>query len=79
MQGVVALSTMEAEYIALTSAAQSLAWTQSLVVEMRIAHTNKQVIHGDTISSHFLTGKSCLHRPWKHIDVPYQYIHKQYE
>ena len=39
-QGVVALSITEGEYIALTSAAQSLGWSQSLLVKMRITVRN---------------------------------------
>lgn len=79
-QGVVALSTTEAEYIALTSAAQSLAWAQKLLVELRISDTsNKPVLYGDNLSSHFLTRNASLHRRSKHIDVRYHYIRKQYE
>ena len=79
-QGVVALSTTEAEYIALTSAAQSLAWAQRLLVELRISDTsNKPVLYGDNLSSHFLTRNASLHRRSKHIDVRYHYIWEQYE
>ena len=78
-QGVVALSTMEAEYIALTSAAQSRAWAQSLLVELRITNTSiKPVLYGDNLSSHFLTRNASLHRCSKHIDVRYHYIREEY-
>jgi len=77
--GVVALSTTEAKYIALTWAAQSLAWTQSLLGEMRIADTNKPVLYGDNITWHFLTRNASLHQRLKHIDVRYHYIREQYE
>jgi len=55
-QGVVALSTTESEYIALTSAAQSLAWVQGLLHELQISTpSTKPILYGDNISSHFLT------------------------
>jgi len=79
-QGVVALSTTEAEYIALTSAAQSLAWRQTLLVEMRMTDINiKPVLYGDNLSSQFLTRNASLHRRSKHIDVRYHYIREKYE
>ena len=78
--GVVALSTTESEYIALTSAAQSLAWVQGLLLELQIASTSvKPILYGDNISSHFLTHNASLHRRSKHIDVRYHYIREQYE
>jgi len=79
-QAVVALSTTEAEYIALTLAAQSLAWAQSLLVELRISSTgNRPLLYGDNLSSHFLTRNASLHRRSKHIDVRYHYIRERYE
>jgi len=79
-QGVVALPTTEAEYIALTSAAQSLAWTQTLLGEMRMTDINiNPVLYGDNLSSHFLTRNASLHRRSKHIDVRYHYIREKYE
>jgi len=77
---VVALSTTESEYIALTSAAQSLAWVQSLLHELQISTpSTKPILYGDNISSHFLTRNAALHRRSKHIDVRYHYIREQYE
>jgi len=79
-QGVVSLSTTEAEYIALTTAAQSLVWAQSLLVEMRLTNPSiKPVLYGDNLSSHFLTRNASLHRCSKHIDVRYHYIREKYE
>jgi len=79
-QGVVALSTTEAEYIALTTAARSLAWAQSLLVEMHLAGLGvKPGLYGDNLSSHFLTCHASLHRRSKHIDVRYHYIREKYE
>ena len=79
-QAVVALSTTEAEYIALTSAAQSLAWAKHLLVELRLTNAeSKPVLYGDNLSSHFLTRNASLHRRSKHIDVRYHYIREQYE
>ena len=79
-QGVVALSTTEAEYIALTSAAQSLAWAKHLLVELPLANTeSKPVLYRDNLSFYFLTCNASLHRHSKHIDVRYHYIREQYE
>jgi hypothetical protein len=79
-QGVVALSTTEAEYISLTSAAQSLTWAQRLLVDLQISdYDTKLVLFGDNVSSHFLTRNASLDRRSKHIDVRYHYIREQYE
>ena len=79
-QGVVALSTTEAEYIALTSAAQSLGWVKGLLIELKISDSStKPILYGDNLSSHFLTRNASLHRRSKHIDVRYHYIREQYE
>ena len=79
-QGVLPLSTTESEYIALTSAAQSVAWVQGLLHELQISTpSTKPIVYGDNISSHFLTRNAALHRRSKHIDICYDYIREQYE
>jgi len=78
--GVVSLSMTEAEYIALTTTAQSLAWVQSLLVEMRLTNSSvKRVLYGDNRSSHFLMRNASLHRRSKHIDMQYHYIREKSE
>ena len=78
-QPVVALSTTEAEYIALTSATQSLTWIQQLLADLRCQSTTKPTLLGDNVSSHYLTRNASLHRRSKHIDVRFHYIREQYE
>ena len=79
-QGVVALSTMESEYIAQTLAAQSLAWVQGLLHELQISSpSTKPILYGDNIISHFRTPNATLHGPSKHMDVRYHYLREQYE
>ena len=77
---MVALSTTEAEYIALTSTAKSLSLAKSLLCELQPPNMeSKPVLYGDNLSSHFQTRNASLHPRSKHIDVCYHYIRKQYE
>ena len=79
-QPIVALSTTEAEYIALTSAVQSAVWLERLLEEIdTTGERARPTIFGDNISSHFLARNPSLHRRSKHIDVWYHYILELYE
>src|SRR5208337_3779554 len=76
-QQVVVLSSTEAEYIAVASAAQQLIWLHRLLKDLGHPHILK--LYGDNISSLFLVRNPGLHRRSKHIDVRYHFIHERYE
>ena len=80
-QPIVALSTTEAEYIALTNACQNLLWLKQLLLDIRMRNeptNSKPVLLGDNRSSHFLTINPSLHRRSKHIDARYYYIRERH-
>jgi len=80
-QPVVALSTTEAEYIALMNTCQDLLWLKQLLLDFGIKSGNangKPVLLEDNLSSHFLTGNPSLHQRSKHIDVRYHHIRERH-
>lgn len=78
-QQSVTLSTTEAEYVALTTAVQSLVWFERLRKDLGIPASGKPTLLGDNVSSHFLVRNASLHRRSKHIDVRFHFIREQHE
>ena len=69
-----ALSTMEAEYVALSTAAQQTIWLNNLLMEILKGKVNTPKIYSDNqaaikISNNFITTPRA-----KHIDVKYHFI-----
>ena len=89
-QSVVALSSTEAEYIALTQAAKEATWFRLLLTELRLTVPNGQIteIHiyqggelknqiklkGDNQSAIALANNPVFHDRSKHIDIIHHYI-----
>jgi hypothetical protein len=79
-QHVVALSTTEAEYIALTHAAKEAVWLRALFTEIydsRCAHYPVQLF-SDNKSAIHLVQNNVFHSRTKHIDIRYHYIRELY-
>lgn len=75
-QATVALSTTEAEYMAMSSAGQEALWLRSIhnelfgeIIPIKINCDNKGVIH--------LANPTAHHPSTKHIDVRHHFIRKQ--
>lgn len=73
LQKVVALSSTEAEYMALTDAANEAVWLKGLVSELGFAQGSVN-IHCDSQSAIALTKNAVYHERTKHIDVKYHFI-----
>ena len=73
-QGCVAISTSEAEYIALTSAAQEGIWLCRLLDELTGKQTNPIVIYEDNQSAICLSKNPQFHGRSKHIDIKFHFI-----
>lgn len=71
-QGIVTLSTAEAEYVSISEGCQELTWIQNLCKEFGI-DTKDSLIFSDNQSAIALTNGKCSHRT-KHIDVRYHYV-----
>jgi hypothetical protein len=72
-QSVVALSTTEAEYIALAAATKEALWLHSLLQELDFHHEAIQV-HVDNQSAIKISQNPELHKRTKHIDVRFHFV-----
>uniref|UniRef100_A0A1X7VWA0 Reverse transcriptase Ty1/copia-type domain-containing protein n=1 Tax=Amphimedon queenslandica TaxID=400682 RepID=A0A1X7VWA0_AMPQE len=76
-QSCVALSTSEAEYIALTSAAQEAIWLRHLLSEVEQEEEKTIVIYEDNQSTICLSKNPQFHGRSKHIVIKYHFIRDQ--
>jgi hypothetical protein len=76
-QSCVALSTSEAEYIALTCAAQEAIWLHQLLTELEQEPEKKIVIYVDNQSTICLSTNPQFRGRSKHISIKYHYIRGQ--
>ena len=86
-QATVALSSTEAEYIALTLTAREATWLRLLMTELHLLDDNNQyakveviknecsmAVKGDNQSAIALANNPVLHARTKHIDIQHHYI-----
>ena len=73
LQHVVALSTMEAEYMAITEAIKEALWLKGLFGELSL-HQGVITIYCDSQSAIHLTKDQMYHERTKHIDVKFHFI-----
>ena len=76
-QTCVALSTAEAEYVALTSAAQEAVWLSSLLAEIGRREKAATIIYDDSQSALAMSKNPQFHGRAKHIDIKYHYVREQ--
>jgi hypothetical protein len=73
-QGIVALSTTEAEYIAATHAAKEALWLRMFLAEIARPLTRPITIHLDNVSAISITKNDEYHPRTKHIDIRYHFL-----
>jgi hypothetical protein len=73
-QATVALSTVEAEYVAMSRCMQQMLWMQSWLDEVEIDHILPGLIKGDNRGAIALTKNTKDHGKVKHIDIRHHYI-----
>ena len=73
-QATVALSTTEAEYIALSSATQEAVWLRRLLHDVGVKETGPTMIAEDNQGTIALTKNPVSHSRTKHIDMRHHYI-----
>ena len=73
-QATVALSTVEAEYVAMSRCAQQMVWTQSWLMEVDIEVPKPGVIKGDSRGAIALSKNTRDHGKIKHIDIRHHYL-----
>jgi hypothetical protein len=70
----VALSTAEAEYIALSVAVREAVWLHNLLTDLFDHEMDPTIIHYDNQSCVKLSGNPLFHDRSKHIEIKYHYI-----
>ena len=73
-QATVALSTVEAEYVAMSRCAQQMVWMNSWLDKVKIEHSLPRLIKGDNRGAIALTKNTKNHGKVKHIDIRHHYI-----
>ena len=76
-QTCVALSTAEAEYIALASAAQEAIWLQQLTNDLKNESSDTTTIYEDNQSAICMSKHPKFHGRSKHIAIKYHFIREQ--
>ena len=73
-QRTVALSSCEAEYLALSSSIQELLWVRSLYNEIFNTNSNNIKVYDDSQSAIALAKNDVHHPRTKHIDIRHHFI-----
>jgi len=73
LQKIVTISTIEAEYMAVTEASKEFIWLQGLLTELGFEQ-EMNVLHSDSQSAIHLAKNSTFHSRTKHIDLRYHFI-----
>ncbi len=76
-QSCVALSTAEAEYVALASATQEATWIRRLLVDLKYCGSEPTVIFEDNQSAICIGQNPQYHSKTKHIDIKYHFVRQQ--
>jgi hypothetical protein len=73
-QPTVALSTAEAEYIAIATALQELIWLNQLLEELQLKDKEVAVLKSDNQAAIAMSNNDVNHSRSKHIDIKYHFI-----
>ena len=73
-QAMVALSTVEAEYVAMSRCSQQMVWMQTWLDEVEIEHNIPGIIRGDSHGAIALGRNTKDHGKVKHIDIRHHYL-----
>ena len=78
-QNLVALSSTEAEYVAVSTAAKEAVYIKKLITEMGFNGANPMVLNSDNQSAQHLIKNPVYHARSKHIDIKYHHIRSLYK
>ena len=78
LQPTIALSTTEAEYMAITEAVKEAIWLQGLLGELGVQQKHI-IVHCDSQSAIHLAKNQVYHARTKHIDVRYHFVREVLE
>ena len=74
LQTTIAVSTMEAEYMAAFGAIQELIWTKGVLSELEFDYVGPMILHMDSKSAMALAKNPTHHKRSKHIDIKYHWL-----
>jgi hypothetical protein len=74
LQSTVAVSTMEAEYMAAFGAIQELIWIKGVLSEVGFDYVDPIILHMDSKSAMALAKNPTHHKRSKHIDIKYHWL-----
>jgi len=74
LQSIVALSTTEVEYMAVSGACKELNWLKGLYAELCGVDSCINLFY-DSQSTIYLTKDQMFHERTKHIDIKYHFVH----
>jgi len=78
-QSTVALSTTEAEYMALTEAAKEAIWLRRILSELGFTRQEPTVVYEDNQPAIALTNNPVHHGRTKHIDIKHHFVRSRVE
>jgi hypothetical protein len=73
-QTMVALSSMEAEYIALSEVGREVCWLRNLCDELRFPQTAPTLLKGDNDGSIAMARNPQFHKHSKHIEICWHWV-----
>jgi hypothetical protein len=73
-QSIVALSTAEAEYIAIATAVQEVVWINQYLSELGLKASQVPIIRSDNQAAIQIASNDTFHNRSKHIDIRYHFI-----
>lgn len=74
LQPIVAVSSMEAEYIACFFVLQDVVWIRQLLKDLGLGRTQPTLVHIDNRSARQLAENPVHHQRSKHIDIKFHWI-----
>ena len=78
-QSSVALSTVEAEYMALSVATQEAIWLQHLQEELGVTNTGPTLIYEDNQGAISMAKNPVFHKRTKHVQIRYHFVREAVE
>jgi hypothetical protein len=79
LQGIVALSTTEAEFVAATSAGQEILWLRNLFTELGYKMDSPSTLHIDNCSALSVARNPEHHGRMKHLDLRFYWLRDEVE
>ena len=73
-QTTIALSTTEAEYMAMSAATQEIKWVNQLLEELNLKQKEPVTLYTDNKSAKAISENDVSHDRTKHIDIRHHYV-----